>query len=211
MKSAKEKYDELVNYLKDKSIVVIGSGASILKKEYGTFIDGHDVVVRINRGYPYKRYRKYVGTRTDIWAFGMGGREDLRSKMHQLFKDRKYSLYTWFESSWVPNYLRIADNHITLPPHFSMTAMKQCGGKPATTGADTVHFLATGTEYKNITILGIDCYQTGYWFIEEDDSISIACTTQEEVKKQKRAHQVDDEELFLQNLVDNYRDIKWIK
>lgn len=200
-------YLEFVEYFKDKSVAVVGSGASVLKEEYGEEIDGHDIVVRINRGYPYERYRKHVGTRTDVWSFGMGGREDLRSKMHKLFKDRKYSMYPWFESSWVPNYLRQDPKHVTLPPQFSRTAMKVLGGAPATTGIDTVHFIATGTQFKSLTIYGIDNYKTDYWFIEEDDSISIEYTT----KDKKLSHSPNNEGQFLQNLVDSRDNIRWVK
>ena len=200
-------YQEFINYFKDKRVAVIGSGSSILKKEYGPEIDAHDVIVRINRGYPYERYRKHVGTRTDVWSFGMGGREDLRSKMHNLFSDRKYSMYCWFESSWVPPYLRAAPNHITLPPQFSRKAMVKCGGTPATTGLDTIHFLVTGTQFKELSVYGIDNYTTEYWFIEEDDSVKITTTTEEG----KAAHTPSAEANFLQEMVDNNSNIRWIK
>lgn len=194
---------KFLNYLNNKNIAVVGSGASVLNKEYGEEIDSHDVVIRINRGYPYLPYRQYVGTRTDIWSFGMGAREDLRSKMNKLFSDRKYSMYCWYESSWVPLYLRNSDNHITLPPHFSRRCRELCGGVNATTGLDTVHFLITGTEFKGISLYGFDHYTTEYWFKELDDSITISSTT-----KQK-GHVPTTEENIMRGWVESHCNIRW--
>ena len=200
-------YQEFLNYFKGKSIAVVGSGSSVLSGEYGLEIENHDIVVRINRGYPYERYRKYVGSRTDIWSFGMGNREDLRIKFNKMFSDRRYSMYPWFVSSWVPKYLREDPRHITLPPGFSKAAMSKCGGTPATTGMDTIHFIVVGTECKSLSLYGLDFYKTEYWFKEEDDSIPITYTT----KEKRLAHTPKAEELFLEELIADHKKIKWIK
>jgi hypothetical protein len=43
---------ELFDYLKGKTISLVGNAQSLLDREYGKDIDSSDVVMRINRGYP---------------------------------------------------------------------------------------------------------------------------------------------------------------
>ena len=52
----------LKDYLKGKSVAIVGNARSLLVKEQGREIDSHDVVIRFNKGYPAKK----VGFRTDI-------------------------------------------------------------------------------------------------------------------------------------------------
>lgn len=54
-------------YLKDKSIALVGPAKSILEYEYGDFIDKFDLIVRLNKSLPIQeKYMKHVGSRTDI-------------------------------------------------------------------------------------------------------------------------------------------------
>jgi len=202
-------YNEFVEYFKHKSIALVGSGGSVLDHEYGELIESHDIVLRINRGVPYKEFQKHVGKRTDVWSYGCGARDDLRRKAYDGMPDMKYSMYPWFGNSWVPDYLRKLETNIILPERFSRTAMKHCGGNPATTGADTLHFLITGTEYKEISIFGIDCYKTGYWFQSVDNSIDISSSNSKALNRTKQEHKVDFEEKFIEKLVASNANIVW--
>jgi hypothetical protein len=202
-------FEKFVEYFEGKTIALVGSAGSLLNSTYGEFIDKHDIVVRINRGVPYEQYKLHAGSRTDVWSYGMGERDDLRKKAHLATLDRKYSMYPWFDSKWVPNYLRELENNIILPKKFSIDASKQCGNQPATTGVDTLHFLATGTKYKSISIFGIDCYKSGYWFQSVDNSIDISQQTKDAMKKTKREHKVDLEFILINVLVEKYKNIKW--
>jgi hypothetical protein len=55
----------LFNYIKDKDIAVLGNAKSILNKKHA--IDDHEIVVRINKGFP----QEYTGERTDILALSL--------------------------------------------------------------------------------------------------------------------------------------------
>lgn len=48
------------------SVVIVGRGASLLKKELGNLIDSFDVVIRIN--HTSKNLQKHVGTKTTIFS-----------------------------------------------------------------------------------------------------------------------------------------------
>lgn len=55
-----------------KTVAVVGNAMYLFEKSYGSEIDSHDVVVRINKAamlYIKKDARNSHGTRTDVWAF----------------------------------------------------------------------------------------------------------------------------------------------
>ena len=206
----REKYYALQEYLEDKSVAVIGSGASILKEEYGKDIDDHDVVVRINRGYPYEQYQKHVGSRTDIWSFGMASDWKNKKKMHELFSDRKFSTYSWWDHNWIPDYVEKLDTHVTLPPVFSQTAAHYCKNKPLTTGGDMINFLLQGTSINKLSVYGVDFYSTGYWFIEEDSSHVPTVVS----RKEGVVHDLYLEQKYLEQIVERSKEdieVNWVK
>lgn len=55
---------EVINFIKGKSIAIVGNSVSIFNSKYGKEIDNHDVVIRFNKGFPDKPESQ--GTRTDI-------------------------------------------------------------------------------------------------------------------------------------------------
>tara|TARA_R110002126_G_scaffold5401_5_gene28547 strand:- start:3714 stop:4448 length:735 start_codon:yes stop_codon:yes gene_type:complete len=57
-------YESLI---KGKNIALVGPGKNLISKNKGVEIDGHDLVVRTNRGCELiEKYRRDLGTRTDI-------------------------------------------------------------------------------------------------------------------------------------------------
>lgn len=62
-----EPYDEILgvkNFIKDKTVAIVGNAQSIFDKQNGKKIDAHDVVIRFNRGFITNQ--KSQGTKTDI-------------------------------------------------------------------------------------------------------------------------------------------------
>jgi len=64
-------YEELEKFIEGKNVALIGNAKSIFKfHEWGSFIDKHDIVIRLNFAYPYAsevgRFvsPKYLGTKT---------------------------------------------------------------------------------------------------------------------------------------------------
>lgn len=59
-----EKYRE---YLKGKTVAVVGPASSIVGSEYGYYIESHDIIVRVNRGAKInKNLTQDIGGRTDV-------------------------------------------------------------------------------------------------------------------------------------------------
>ena len=58
---------ELLASLDGKSVAIVGNATSLLAHRHGALIDGHDVVVRMNMGFPVDAAAQ--GTRFDLWCF----------------------------------------------------------------------------------------------------------------------------------------------
>lgn len=55
------------DYIKDKSVAVIGSAGYVTQFDHGDLIDGHDIVMRFNAALPlHPDMIKNIGSRTDI-------------------------------------------------------------------------------------------------------------------------------------------------
>lgn len=55
------------SWFEGKRVAIVGGGDSVLKEPLGTYIDGFDVVVRVNKGVEViDEQKEYVGTRTDV-------------------------------------------------------------------------------------------------------------------------------------------------
>ena len=58
----------MIEFLKNKSVALVGPAKYMSGSNYGVEIDSHDVVVRINRGIEsIKSYGDDIGKRTDIY------------------------------------------------------------------------------------------------------------------------------------------------
>ena len=68
-----------------KTIAVVGNAQSLLAMRHGAAIDGHDVVLRMNRGLP--EVPPAQGRRTDILAFATF---QLVRDLHERFRARRY-------------------------------------------------------------------------------------------------------------------------
>lgn len=55
------------NYVKGKSIVIVGPSPYMLDKERGEMIDEFDIVIRMNKSFPVKEEHKpFIGSKTDV-------------------------------------------------------------------------------------------------------------------------------------------------
>lgn len=59
-----EELNKLKEFIKDKSVAIVGNSQSIFSKKQGQNIDNHDIIIRFNKGYPIKTESQ--GTKTDI-------------------------------------------------------------------------------------------------------------------------------------------------
>ena len=58
---------DFINLIKNKNVALIGPAAYMVGTEYGSDIDSHDIVVRVNRGIELiDKHKLDIGTKTDI-------------------------------------------------------------------------------------------------------------------------------------------------
>lgn len=64
---------DLQKYCLGKKIIIVGNSSSLLGSNNRKLIDSYDIVVRINRGYQYKRqlFDEYIGSKTHILSIGI--------------------------------------------------------------------------------------------------------------------------------------------
>lgn len=70
----------VLEYIKGKSVAIVGNAKSIFSREYGEQIDSHDIVIRFNKGFIYDK--KNQGARTDIVILACLLRTDERLGYH---------------------------------------------------------------------------------------------------------------------------------
>ena len=64
---------------KEKTILIIGNGPSVLNCKVGDIIDEHPNVARINN-YKINGYEHNIGTKTDIWFNGANSKLKIPEK-----------------------------------------------------------------------------------------------------------------------------------
>jgi hypothetical protein len=52
-----------------ETCALVGNGGSVLRKQFGEYINNHDLVVRFNMA-PISGFEQHVGNRTDVWVNG---------------------------------------------------------------------------------------------------------------------------------------------
>lgn len=63
-------------FVSGKNVVIVGPAATLKDQRMGSFIDSHDVVVRLNHSWPLpEEYRDDIGTRVDVIYHNMNFRE----------------------------------------------------------------------------------------------------------------------------------------
>ncbi|MGE4357517.1 MAG: methyltransferase domain-containing protein [Candidatus Omnitrophota bacterium] len=149
--------EQLKKFLKHKTIAVVGNAKSIFLEEHPG-IDKHNVVIRMNRGFPEKGNCKYIGERTDILAFHIQYREgEIEEKCkpeYLIFADGNYDNPVIFN----------ANNVFIYPFSFEMELHEKLGA-PASIGCKVIDLLINrlGSNPKDITLYGFDFMESESW------------------------------------------------
>ena len=77
------------NFIKDKSIAIVGNGPSEMGKKQGENIDNHDIVIRFNN-YQTSNFEEDYGKKVNVWSRGMGS-ADVQDKT----LDNNYEVSIW--------------------------------------------------------------------------------------------------------------------
>ena len=183
---------EFHNYCKGKRIVILGNSKILLKEKKGEFVDNHDIVLRMNMGYPETRYQEFIGKRTDVWSAAMHSRR-VQEYYHYCFIDRKYTLWPWYDKSRMVEELK--DNVYCFSKEHYQTVSKECGSI-LSSGCNILAYFIRNIKYKTLVIMGFDFFQTPNF---------------NRMRIVKAQHESDKEEIFITNLVNSVSNVEWIK
>lgn len=135
------------------SLILVGSGTSLLDKENGKIIDSFVDVVRFN-GFVTQGFEKYVGTKTTVW-FNVNPTDRIGSSSY-----KKIYAHSWEvreEKCPIYNYYKDRENVVKLPRKTIDEVIKLTGGVSPSTGLlAIVHLLK---EYEQVTITGYDWWE----------------------------------------------------
>ena len=163
MKLTNVELSELQEYMRDKTIAVIGNGKCILNRPYGKLIDSHDIVIRINGGAPVKNeLNKNIGSKNNIYSVNIDSAHYISRG-----KDAKYILRL------NPKGKNQLDHHqvkmLNLYPniyyafgeaqrHIKRLAKNEFNNSRPSTGAWTMEFLVKNIKFKPISLFGFDFF-----------------------------------------------------
>lgn len=136
---------ELLAFLAGKSIAIVGNATSLLDHQYGPLIDEHDIVTRMNMGFPINPAAQ--GTRCDLWCYSSFRVPRLAPKdfaaprsvwMSPKFRDRPdYRLDCYF-----------------YPLSYWRRLRQRLGARPSV-GAMTIDLISRSSP-REVTIIGFD-------------------------------------------------------
>ena len=158
---------ELLQLLKDrcvgKRIAIVGNASSLLEKNQGEEIDGHDIVIRFNKGFPSKA----VGLHTDFLFLACTLTEE------ELHKYRHYNRNCWtIKRSNLCRNICTFDLHpsdrirFAQVPNATVRAERHGLKSQASTGFIAIQF-ALSTACKSIDLYGFDFFKTDTYYNPE--------------------------------------------
>jgi pyruvyltransferase len=155
----------VLDFLKNKSVILVGPAAYLQGKSLGKWIDGFDVVVRINYSILNTNYADY-GDRTDViynyLADDPHGKVNVADDriINATIKNKVKYVVTTFSKSYELNaYKRKIKNkvkHIVLDRKYFDTISKKVNKAPNTGTVAIDHLL--GSKAKSINVVGFDYY-----------------------------------------------------
>lgn len=160
-----------------KRVAIVGPADSVFNEKRGDFIDGFDLIVRINKGHQLVEKvenQEFIGSRTDVLVTRLDHRESLEPesfdhdilKKHQLkyligfIKTPQFGYY-YRTLTFIKKFSHLFHNYLKIIPLERYVSIQQSlGGHKPTSGYITLH-----------TIFNSNCseiYITGFTFFRTD-------------------------------------------
>lgn len=159
-----------------KTIAIVGNAQSLFNKEYGSEIDSHEVVIRINRGIESCFDNNALlshGKKVDIWAF------NLYSSLERFEKTYKMpQTYKKLQMNYTP-LLGTIDSSISKEAQAEIKGMFR--PKKVTTGFRILHYM---TKFKplNVDVYGFDWKETPTFYVKYKSNADL----EHDYKKEKQ-------------------------
>ena len=198
----KQSLEEIKEYLKDKSICLIGNAESILKNKKD--LSKFDIICRCNKGFPQGK-EKFIGSRTDILFLNT----KIEGAKIQLKFNPKFVVWLSINhsraSKWTENnaieaphedWTELHDKFLTQITKIKKGAIKGRIARP-TTGCLAFNFLIKHIQFKKLVLYGFDHFlKSGTWY--------------NKTKKPHYVHDIEIEEKYMKKLIDKLSNVEII-
>lgn len=163
----------LKDYIKDKSVLVVGNSERLLEKDYSELIDSFDVVIRLNHGAP----NQHIGYKTTIWAsIYKVEKPTLLREHYRKFKSPVIIRFGSPISKPMPQDLIrrtvFVRTRRELVERFRDRAGEAKGDERQfpSIGSRIVDYLYEELGVQKINLIGFDFFQTGTWYRPGEDN-----------------------------------------
>ena len=147
--------ENLQEYCKGKTIIIVGNSSSLLNSNNRKLIDNYDIIVRINRGYQYKRqlFDEHIGSKTNILSIG------IKTAIHATNiiqgNSVNYIISPIIHSEKL-NYPNVYD--ISHDTYNSLT--QALGNVKPSTGISTYNFFNRFIDFARLDLIGFDFFES---------------------------------------------------
>ena len=147
--------EDLQKYCKGKKIIIVGNCSDLLNTKHGSLIDNYEIVVRINRGYQYRKhlYDEYIGSKTTILSLGVQTAAQATRIIEGNSVNYILSPIIYSETLDYPNVYDISkDTYNTLK--------KSLGDTKPSTGISTYNFFNRFIDFERLDLIGFDFFES---------------------------------------------------
>tara|TARA_R110002110_G_scaffold233345_1_gene449075 strand:+ start:98 stop:718 length:621 start_codon:yes stop_codon:yes gene_type:complete len=145
-----------LDYFANKTVAIVGNAISIYDKNYGSIIDDHDEIIRMNHS-PMD-HPSSEGKKTTIIAFTGGGRETLNfDELSKKFKNKDLKILALNNSGLIKlkRQNKILDNCFFVGEKIKEECGQQTQAK-VSAGYLTIHYISKCSPPKSVSIFGYD-------------------------------------------------------
>jgi hypothetical protein len=143
-------------FFDNKDIALIGNSGKLLEQSYGSQIDSHECVIRINLFFGKGSNKvESLGKKVDAWASGAS--EEWRKKYFRIYKSIPILVLCPFH-----RYFEAPDNCYKGGRGDYLRLKQRVGCKPST-GCMVINFILKYINYKKLSLYGIDGFKNLPW------------------------------------------------
>ena len=164
--------EELQEYCQGKRIIIIGNSNQMIGSNSAKIIDSYDIVVRINKGYQYRRtaLSSSIGFNTHILAIGMKSAQLASTVIKSNSLDYILSPIIYSERLDYPNVYNVDDETYNL-------LKTSLGNFKPSTGISVYNFFNRFINFNRLDLIGFDFFTSstnqrnalGHLFVKDHD------------------------------------------
>lgn len=147
---------EIIDFVNNKKIILVGNSDNIVKKNYGYLIDSFDLICRFNHSTNHPN----LGNRTDIWVCAFNNIPMQEKRYNEFVQKPKYVLRLNDDGNINPF---LHDKGLYVWHKSEKIKFDERLGCLPSSGLNCIEFLITKTN-ANVTLIGFDGFQTKTYY-----------------------------------------------